>query len=142
SGLDDTIAFGDDDGCVGLWSPQTGQTQILEDCSGPVSCVRLSPNGVLLAIVSKESEKSRVHVRDLQACEKLDLGEIGNRLPSLAFSPGGTRLACGSAEADGVIRVWNLQNGQMQILRGAWGGPGTISFSPDGKSVAAADATR
>jgi hypothetical protein len=138
---DDTIAFAGDDGCVRLWQPQTGQAHILEECAGPVSGVRFSPNGVLLAIVSNGPAKSRVRVCDLQAGETLELGEIGSRLPSLAFSPGGTRLACGSAGSDGMIRVWNLQNGQTQILRGAWGGPGSISFSPDGKFIAAADAT-
>ena len=142
SPLNESIASGADDGCVRLWDPHTGETQILDECAGPVSSVRFSPNGVLLATINKErSDKSRVRLWDLQAVEPLDLGEVGSRSPSLAFSAGGTRLAAASAEPEGVIRVWNLQNGQTQMLRGPWGGPTSISFSPDGKLIAAADAT-
>jgi WD40 repeat protein len=142
SALDDTIVSGCDDGNVRLSDAATGHTRILEELSGPVMAVRLSPNGVLLATVTheKESGKFRVRVLDLQSNEPLDIGETGSRSPSLAFSPGGTRLACASAEPTGVIRVWNLQNGQAQTLKGSWGGPSSISFSPDGNFIAAADA--
>ena len=138
---DGTLASGCDDGGVRLWDAGTRQLRVLEQCPGSISAVRFSPNGVLLAFVTEGSGKSQVRLWDLQASEPLDLGEVGTRSPSLAFSPGGTRLACSSAERDGVIRVWNLQNGQMRILKGPWGGPSSISFSPDGESIAAADAT-
>ncbi len=142
SPLNESIASGADDGCVRLWDPHTGETQILEECAGPVASVRFSPNGVLLATINEEtSDKSRVRLWDLQANEPLDLGEVGSRSPSLAFSAGGTRLAAASAEPEGVIRMWNLQNGQTQTLRGPWGGPTSISFSPDGKLIAAADSS-
>jgi WD40 repeat protein len=141
SPLDGTLACGCDDGGVRLWHAATGQLRVLEQFGGAISAVRFSPNGVLLAFVTEGQGKSRVRLWDLQASEALDLGEVGTRSPSLAFSPGGTRLACGSAEPDGVIRVWNLQNGQTRILKGPWGGPSSISFSPDGESIAAADAS-
>ncbi|HYW72339.1 MAG TPA: WD40 repeat domain-containing protein [Pyrinomonadaceae bacterium] len=143
SPLSDLIAFAGDDGAVRSVDVRTGATSILEDCGGPVSAVRFSPTGVLLATVSHEggADKSLVRIRDLQSNESLDLGEVGLQSPSLAFSSGGTRLACSSAEPDGMIRVWNLQSGQSQNLRGSCG-PCSISFSPDGKFIAAADATR
>lgn len=143
SPLADLIASGGDDGAVRIWDSANGEIRILEQCPGPISAVRFSPNGVLLATVSeeKQSGRSRVRVWDLQSSEPLDLGEVGKRSPSLEFSPGGTRLACGSAERDGVIRVWNLQNGQARVLKGPWGGPSSISISPGGEYVAAADAT-
>lgn len=142
SPLNDIIASGCDDGGVRICAAD-GQPRILEQCTGAVSVVRFSPNGVLLAALCEDklSGRSQVRVWDLQSSERLDLGEVGDRCPSLAFSPGGTRLACGSAERDGVIRVWNLQNGQTRILKGAWGGPSSISFSPGGEIIAAADAT-
>lgn len=41
-----------------------------------------------------------------------------------------------------MIRVWNLQTGQARVLKGTWGGPVSISFSPDGRWIAAADSAR
>ena len=142
SPLNDSVASGADDGYLRLWDAQTGKVRVVEQCAGAVSCVSFSPNGVLLATINEEApDASRVRLWDLGSNEPLDLGEVGSRLPSLAFSAGGTRLAAASAEPEGLIRVWNLQNGQTQTLRGAWGRPTSISFSPDGKMIAAADAT-
>jgi len=140
--LNDMIASGCDDGGVRICDA-AGRIRILEQGAGSVSVVRFSPNGVLLATVREDklAGRSQVRVWDLQSGEPLDLGEVGNRSPSLAFSPGGTRLACASAERDGVIRVWNLQTGQTRVLKGPWGGPSSISFSPGGDVIAAADAT-
>jgi WD40 repeat protein len=142
SPLDDMIAFGCDDGAVRILNKGNGEIRVLDQCAGPVSVVRFSPNGVLLATVNEEKQtgKSRVRLWDLQSSEPLELGEVGKRSPSLSFSPGGTRLACGSGERDGVIRVWNLQNGQTRILKGPWGGPNAIAISPSGEFIAAADA--
>ena len=68
----------------------------------------------------------------------MSLGQPGNQT-SLVFSPGGKSLA--SASADGVceIRVWNLQTGQMRVFRDSSRGPSSISFSPDGRWLAATD---
>jgi len=60
----------------------------------------------------------------------------------LRFSPGGKSLACASAEPAGVLRVWNLQTGMMRVLKAAAGESSSISFSPDGKCIAAADSFR
>ena len=142
SPLGGSIASGSEDGSTRLWNAHTGEHRILEQERGPVSSVKFSPNGVLLATASEgdASTKSRIRVWDLQLSEPLDLGEAGERSPSVVFSPGGRRLASGSAEPAGVIRVWNLQTGQVRILKGTWGGATSISFSPDGKWIAAADA--
>ena len=141
SPLDDMIAFGCDDGAVRILHKGKSEIRVLDQCAGPVSAVRFSPNGVLLATVNEEQTgKSRVRLWDLQSSEPLELGEVGKRSPSLSFSPGGTRLAFGSGERDGVIRVWNLQNGQTRILKGTWGGPRAIAISPSGEFIAAADA--
>src|SRR5206468_10285182 len=65
SPLDDTLASGCDDGGVRLWDAATGQLRVLEQCSGSISAVRFSPNGVLLAFVTEGSGKSLVCLWDL-----------------------------------------------------------------------------
>ena len=128
----DRIAAGGEDSIIRLWQVHSGEERILGQCAGPVLSVAFSPNGVLLASASEGdiSTKPGVQVWDLHSGEALPLGECGRRSTSVVFSPGGKSLASGSAEPQGVIRVWNLQTGQMRVLKGPWPGPAS-----DRKSV-------
>ena len=126
------IISGGDDGIIRLLQPHT--TSTLKECDAPVSALAFSPNGVLIAAVSGSS----IEIVDLHSGEVKLLGQIGKQ-PSLVFSPGGKSLASASGEARCEIQVWNLQTGQMRVLKGAWSGPRSIAFSPDGRQIAAAD---
>ena len=137
STLDATIISGGDDRVIRLWRPHAGEVSILKELDGPVSTIALSPNGVLLASASG-AVRSVVQLTDLQSRETIYLGQVG-KCASLAFSPGGKSVAATSAEAPSEIHVWNLQTGVPRILRGDWKGPTSISFSTDGRTIAAAD---
>jgi WD40 repeat protein len=126
------IVSGGDDGIIRLLQPDAIST--LKQCDAPVSALAFSPNGVLIAAVSGRS----IEIVDLHSGEVKVLGQIGKQ-PSLVFSPGGKSLALASADAHCEIQVWNLQTGQMRVLKGAWSGPRSIAFSPDGHQIAAAD---
>ena len=126
------IVAGGDDGIIRLLQPDAIST--LKQCDAPVSALAFSPNGVLIAAVSGRS----IEIVDLHSGEVKVLGQIGKQ-PSLVFSPGGKSLASASADAHCEIQVWNLQTGQMRVLKGAWSGPRSIAFSPDGHQIAAAD---
>ena len=128
----DTIAFGGDDGIIRLLQPNTSST--LKQYDAPVSAFAFSPNGVLLASASG----TRIEIIDLQSGEGTLLGQVGKQ-PSLVFSPGGKSLAAACIDSPCEIQVWNLQTGGMRVLKGAWKGPASISFSHDGKTIAAAD---
>lgn len=144
SPLGGTIASGGDDSTIRMWQTHSGEMTMLGQCEGPVLSVAFSPNGVLIASASEADEfgrPPRVQIRDLHSGEVLTLGECGRKSPSLVFSPGGKSLAAASAEPDGVIRVWNLQTGQTRVFQGNWNGPASISFSADGRWIAAADGT-
>jgi WD40 repeat protein len=126
------IVCGGDDGIVRLLQP--GFTKALKESDAPVSAIAFSPNGVLIAAASGSS----IEIVDLHSGEVKLLGQIGKQ-PLLVFSPGGKSLASASGDARCEIQVWNLQTGQMRVLKGAWSGPRSISFSPEGHKIASAD---
>ncbi|HEX7330210.1 MAG TPA: WD40 repeat domain-containing protein [Pyrinomonadaceae bacterium] len=136
SPVDNTIVFGGDDCLIRHWNSRSGAITKLTECEEPVLSLAFSPNGVLVAAASA----GRAWIVDLQSREVMPLGQVGRQSPSLAFSPGGKSLATTSAGSPCEIHVWNLQTGSTRVLKGAWKGPTSISFSPDGRSIAAADA--
>jgi len=132
SPLGEAIVSGGDDRVIHLWQPNSVTT--VRECDAPISALAFSPKGVLIASASGTS----IEIVDLQSGEVTLLGQIGKQ-PSLVFSPGGKSLASASADAPCEISVWNLQTGQMRVLKDSFKGPSSISFSPDGRQLAAAD---
>jgi hypothetical protein len=54
---------------------------------------------------------------------------VGSPVISVAFSPDGECLACGSA--DGMVRLWNNRNGSCTLLEGHAEDVECVSFSPN-----------
>ncbi|HKR10505.1 MAG TPA: WD40 repeat domain-containing protein [Pyrinomonadaceae bacterium] len=134
SPLDNSIVSGGDDNQICLW--RDGRT-VLAQCEDPVSALAFAPNGAMLALASG----SEVHLFDVQSREATFRGQVGKQ-PSLVFSPGGKSLATTGIDSPCEIQVWNLQTGATRLLKGAWKGPASISFSPDGNTIVAADSDR
>jgi RNA polymerase sigma factor (sigma-70 family) len=104
-----------------IWDTATGkELRRFADLENKVRCVAFSPEGKTLA-----ASGSVILLWDAY-------GE-------LAFSPDGKLLACGCS--DGVVRLWDPATGaQVRQWLANRSSPTTVTFSPDGKTLATAGA--
>ena len=108
---------------------------------GSVNEVKYSPDGTKLAVASSIG----VWIYDAQTGKEIDLltGHTGSVL-SVAFTPDGNKIASASGDTtryigswDTTIRLWNPHTGeQLQTLTGHTRSLLSVSFSPDGSTIA------
>jgi WD40 repeat protein len=153
------------EGSVRVWDAGTGRGDALtlnvrplpelflgKGYTGTVSSMAFSPDGKRIAASHNVYDaqwrqyKSKVRVWDLQTDQEVFTFQVDNEfVHSLAFSPGGKRLAAGSGGVDSVgkedntgrVRVWDMQTGQgIASIRGHAGTVRRVAFSADGKRLA------
>jgi RNA polymerase sigma factor (sigma-70 family) len=148
------VATGSRDRTIGLWDPETGRPVArLRGHSGPVAAVAFSPDGRRVASTAEGETlgESKALVRLWDRATGAAAGTLtGERIPfaCLAFSPDGQMLATGEgmpplalpagARLDGAVRLWDLETRkEVRKLGPAAGGVNAVTFSPDGRVVAA-----
>jgi RNA polymerase sigma factor (sigma-70 family) len=109
--------------------------------------VAISPDGSILASGARSTKTDPVMLWNPRTGEKLR--SLAGNMPQvfrLAFSPDGKQLAAASCRIPSfsppegsrsqIVRVWDVQTGQLHELDGHTGGVTSVAYSPDGTVLA------
>jgi len=111
--------------------------------TGSVSSVVSSPDGKTLASVSKDDKTIRLWDVDNRKERATLRGHTSGGIESVKFSPDGKTLASAGGNEDKSIKLWDLATGEERgTLQGHTENVSSLTFSPDGKSLASGSGDR
>jgi len=116
-----------------LWRLSHGDRWTIQAHDGDVYDSQFSPDGKLLATVSKDGTAALWDVEDGRLVARLQ-GHT-SEVNSVRFSPDGRRLA--TCSDDKTVRIWHMPSGREQaILHGHENYVYCLAMSPDGRTLA------
>ncbi len=130
-----TLAVGDADGDVGLWSTASGKRIATLSEGSEVGSVAFSPNGQTLAVGDADGD---VGLWSTASGKRIATLSEGSEVGSVAFSPNGQTLAVG--DADGDVGLWSTaRKKRMATLSEGKNPASSVAFSPNGQTLAVGD---
>ncbi len=129
---DNRVATAGFERAIRIWESATGKLLSQIAVGAPVNSLDISPDGLLIACATIAGQ---VTLWDPQESKKVaDLAASGPAVAVVAFSPDGTTLASGGADA--LIRLWNVRDRILDRELPAVGDsdrPGrTLALAPSG----------
>jgi WD40 repeat protein len=135
------VATASHNGTARLWDAATGKMLASLRHGKPVTSAEFSPDGSLL-VTTSDDHFARIWNLASNENRPLELRHRGG-LWAASFNPNGTQVAT-EAEDSNVVRVWDATQGTSLLTLSNQVGSllqHAAVFSPDGRSVAAADGT-
>lgn len=123
------------DATIRLWKlPNGEEAAVLKEHAADVISIDFSPDGKTLAAVDYDGKVILWDVDSSKPARTIDAHE--GRSYAVAYHPNGKMVASGGD--DNMVKLWNANDGQLLKELPAKSIVAGLTFSPDGKSLAAA----
>jgi WD40 repeat protein len=134
------IVTGHKTGDIIFWDAAKGKKLFGVEAPDAIKHLSTSGDGSLLVVGWTRDRSSGILIYDTKTyARRARLGYKGRKISGLAISPNGTRIAVCGRKRD-TIDFWNTLTGQIASntsYTGSYGSASQISFSPDGRFMAA-----
>lgn len=126
------------DGSVRIWHLGTGDLHVARTADDqPVRTVAFTPDGRTLAVVRITPTGEQITLHNAVTGHPRRSIDPGTTAPlTLAFGPDGHILATAST-GNGTVRTWDTRTGRLQGTFRVSAEVSSLSFSPDGRTLAA-----